>query len=97
MRIDRFSDSNQWDFMVYTCVSIDSSLLPLAKDAGGDVPSEACFRRGFTSIARPGHSDELISAGGFWKPDEFNKTLFGRRYYRYEQFSTKPCRGADRY
>jgi hypothetical protein len=28
------------------------------------------FRGGFTSIAKPGHKDELISAGGFWIPDE---------------------------
>lgn len=42
-RIDRLSDSNLWDFMVYTCVSTDSSLLPLAKDAGAGVPRSIRF------------------------------------------------------
>jgi hypothetical protein len=56
--------------MVYTCVSPDSSFLPLANDAGGDVPGKASFWRGITSIERPGHNDELIPAEGFWIPDE---------------------------
>jgi hypothetical protein len=30
--------------MVYTCVSTDSSLLPLAKDAGGMVQARLAFR-----------------------------------------------------